>query len=397
MLSISILMLLAFSVIYFITAQGMEQENFSRLMSYQPKIAVARNIEKNNPDEIRRPPNFSLAFSVETDMDFQVVKVNSFFDFEENFYKNIVKEVFTKGVKSSKLNNNGILWQYNIMKAKNHYMVVFLDISNSQKMLNSLIYTFIFVGCFTLLVIFFISLFFANRSIQPIKTAWENQKEFIADASHELKTPLTIIHTNADVLLSNPNETIESQKKWIHYIKSETERMGKLTNDLLYLAKVDYSDSKMIFASFNLSDCINGVILTMEAVIYEKSLILETDIAEEILINGNREQIMEVLMILLDNAIKYTNNQGVIKMSLAKAGHKAIFKITNTGEGIEPEHMENIFNRFYRTDKSRARQSGGYGLGLSIAKSIVEQHRGKIYAKSVIGEETSFFVELMVL
>jgi signal transduction histidine kinase len=170
--------------------------------------------------------------------------------------------------------------------------------------------------------------------------------------------------------------------------------MIKLTNDLLYLAQTDHSDIKLISTDFNLSETIENVILTMEAIIFENNMFLDYNIEPNIICYGNSEQIKQVVMILLDNALKYTNPNGKISLSLKKYNNKAILTISNTGKGIPEEYLNNIFDRFYRLDKSRSKKSGGYGLGLSIAKSIVEQHKGKISVKSIINDITTFTVEL---
>jgi two-component system sensor histidine kinase CiaH len=281
-----------------------------------------------------------------------------------------------------------------VIKKDTGYSVVYLDVTAQQKIITNLIYTFSLVGLIMLIVIFFTSRFFANRSIAPVKEAFLKQKQFIADASHELKTPLAVINTNADVLLANSEDTIDNQAKWLHRIKSETERMKTLTNDLLYLTEMDDSRASMIYTNFNGSDAIESVILTMEAVVFEKDISLTYEIEPNLNLHGNSEQIKQVVMILLDNAIKYTNAKGAISLTFKKHHHEHLLTVTNTGEGISSEHLARIFDRFYRADTSRSRKQGGYGLGLAIAKSIVEQHKGKIYAKSVPHEVTSFYVQL---
>ncbi|OQB59666.1 MAG: Sensor histidine kinase YycG [Bacteroidetes bacterium ADurb.Bin141] len=192
-------------------------------------------------------------------------------------------------------------------------------------------------------------------------------------------------------------DRIENQSKWLYYIKSETERMTKLTNDLLYLTQVDYSDQKMISAHFNLSETVENVLLTMEAVIFEHTIDLHYDIEPDLFIQGNREQLQQVAMILLDNAVKYTNPNGKISILLKRNHNILLLSITNTGEGIPQESLFKIFDRFYRTDKSRERKNGSYGLGLSIAKAIIEQHGGKITAKSVLNESTTFTIQLPLM
>lgn len=170
--------------------------------------------------------------------------------------------------------------------------------------------------------------------------------------------------------------------------------MTRLTNDLLYLTEMDDYRASMIFSNFNMSEAVENIILTMEAVIFEKHVSLHYDIEPHLAVYGNSEQIKQVIMILLDNAVKYTNPKGSVTLSLKKQNNDVILSVTNTGEGIAAEHLTRIFDRFYRTDASRVRKQGGYGLGLAIAKSIIEQHKGKIYAKSVAGESTTFYVNL---
>jgi signal transduction histidine kinase len=270
------------------------------------------------------------------------------------------------------------------------YQMTFLDVTQSYKTLQQLLITFIMVGTSMLLVIFFISLYFANRSIKPISFTWEKQKQFVADASHELKTPLAIIHANSDALLANEKDTIKNQKKWLDYIKIETQRMTKLINDLLYLAKTEDTSVQTIYATFDISNVVNSAVLSMEAIIFEKGLNLTYEVTPELLVKGDPEQIKQVILILLDNAIKYTKEQGHIDIYLKKTKRSIEFTIKNTGEGINRKNISRIFDRFYRTDPSRATETGGYGLGLSVAKAIVDRHNGRILGTSVEGESTTF-------
>ena len=242
----------------------------------------------------------------------------------------------------------------------------------------------------------FISIYLTNKTIKPIKESFEKQKEFIANASHELKTPLTIIRTNTSLVLSNSSETVGSQSKWLNYINNQIERMSKLIDEMLSLAKLDTGKELEEFIVFDISKLINNVLLTFEAVLFENNIELSSNIEEDITIKGDRESIKKVFIILLDNAIKYTNKNGKIDVELNKDKNKIKLKIKNTGEGIKKEDLDKIFERFYRLDTSRARDTGGYGLGLSIAKSIVESHNGKIYAESNIGKDTTFIIEFNI-
>lgn len=172
--------------------------------------------------------------------------------------------------------------------------------------------------------------------------------------------------------------------------------MSTLINEMLSLANLDANKKKGEVTKFELSKILSDALLVFEVVIFEKGLVLEENINDNIFINGEKDQIKKLISILMDNAIKYTNKNGKIMVSLNIEKNKARLEVKNTGEGIEKEHLEKIFERFYRVDNSRDRGTGGYGLGLSIAKAIVEEHKGKIYAESVVREYTSFIVELPV-
>nr|WP_145404770.1 HAMP domain-containing sensor histidine kinase [Paenibacillus xylanexedens] len=349
--------------------------------------------------DLNAPPARSVSFMIQTDDQWNITGTHSRFDMEEPFYKEALQKVDRSLVtggerKTDQFALDGTDWAYVVDPSGEGYMIVFMDVTAQQGILTNLIYTFAVVGLAMLIVIYFLSRYFANRSIAPVREAFEKQKQFIADASHELKTPLAIINTNTDVLLANQEETIESQAKWLHYIKSETERMSGLTNDLLYLTQMDDSRSNLIHTTFNMSDAVESIILPMEAVIFEKNISLDYNIEPDLNVHGNREQIKQVILILLDNAVKYSGPKGSVNVTLQKLNHDVMLTVFNTGEGIAPEHLDRIFDRFYRTDSSRARKHGGHGLGLAIARSIVEQHKGEIYAKSVVGEGASFYVRL---
>lgn len=407
---ISVMMLIAFAAIYTIMHGNVQADiemELQRNAEFYGKPDGPRDQQKNHldgepPVDMMEPPAYdmnprmerSVSFAVVVDEAWNVISVDSHFDMDDSFYEQAAEEASDKK-KSGRAYLDGDDWAYTVRMTEGGYRIVFLDVTARQGILTTLIYTFSIVGAVMLVVIFFISRFFANRSIAPVQEAFDKQKQFIADASHELKTPLAIIQTNADVMLANKEETIASQMKWLQYIKSETERMSKLTSDLLYLTRMeDAAGEAAIATSFPASDAAENVILTMEAVIFEKQISLDYEIEPNVVVRGNAEQFKQVVMILLDNAIKYTNPQGSIRIKLQKHHQDMVLAVANTGEGVAPEHVDRIFDRFYRTDPSRARAHGGYGLGLAIAKAIVEQHKGKIYAKSARNEWTTFYVHI---
>ena len=228
-----------------------------------------------------------------------------------------------------------------------------------------------------------VSAFIASKlsswMIKPVEETFQKQKDFIADASHELKTPLAVIMASADALEKN------KEKKYITNIQNESERMNKLITSLLDLSKIENNN---VFEMINLSKLTEKSILTLESLMYESNIKLEYDIKDNIEFNCNSDDIKQLLSILLDNAIKHSSKNGKIIVNLSEEKNNILLDVKNKGEAIEEGEEEKIFERFYRADKSRNRNENRYGLGLAIAKSIVTKHNCEISAKSKDGFTT---------
>ncbi|MBU5483273.1 HAMP domain-containing histidine kinase [Clostridium sp. MSJ-11] len=410
---ISVVMITAFAVIYITTYNNVQTKNQDKLelLSSKPNLGpfgLSNNTKKEEIVIGMVPSDSSLSFNVFVNSDGKILKVISHVDMPEETYFKATELALNRKKKNSVISLEDKRWQYKILPVNgtivirgrpesniinssgNNYQITFLDVTDSNKTLRELFTTLFFVGIIMLCVIFAISLFFASRSIEPIAEAWEKQKQFIADASHELKTPLAIINANSDALLTNQEETIKSQKKWLDYIKTQTDRMGKLVNDLLYLAKTEDTNSKILHAPFDISQVVSDVVLSMEAVIFEKDITLLQEVEANIIIKSDSEKIKQVVTILLDNAIKYTDEKGYIDITLKKTRHQLVFSIKNSGESIPKENLPKLFDRFYRADPARTQENGGYGLGLPIAKAIIDRLHGKIYAHSQKNDGTTF-------
>lgn len=419
---ISLVMIAAFAAIYFITYTNIQKENQNKLESIPTLVRSAHS----NPDlhelqfnhsgirvVLRVPVDYSQSFVILVNSNGQMVDVLSYIDMPDEAYEQIADKTWDKEKKDGTISFADRKWQYRIASFEKkivlqenseypfiyndyndvHYQIAFLDITDSSRTLTQLLITFVLVGFAMLFIIFGISFHFANRSIRPIEDSWQKQKQFIADASHELKTPLAIINSNTDVLLASGEETVNSQKRWISYIKSEAERMGKLINDMLYLAKVEEACDEQ--TPFDLSSAVLEVVASLEAVIFEKGISLTQTIEPGIVVKGDGEKIKQAVLILLDNAVKYTNDAGNIHITLKKLRNCAVFSVQNSGEGIPADKLPRIFDRFYRTDPSRSQETGGYGLGLAIAKAIIERSGGSIYAEST-DSSTTFTFELKI-
>jgi two-component system, OmpR family, sensor histidine kinase CiaH len=400
LITITFMMLASFTSIYLITYNYVRRDINMELRKISEPNGKSNGPQKDMKpgfDNFEQSPGRSVSFFLITDSNYNIIGSNSVFNRSTDFYQAAKDAALSKNSRQGNFKLEDSHWTFIINSYLSGYRIVFLDTTSQQSILKNLIYTFLAVAFVTLIAIFFISRFFANKSIKPIKEAFDKQKQFIADASHELRTPLAVINTNVDVLLSNSDDSIKSQSKWLSYIKSEVERMTKLTSDLLYLTQMEYSDVKMIYSNFNLSETVENVVLTMEAVIFENNASLNYDIEPNLMIQGNSEQLKQVVMILLDNALKYTDLPGTINLVLKKECDNLLLSVTNSGKGIPAELLDKVFDRFYRVDKSRSRNSGGHGLGLSIAKAIVSQHGGKIWANSVLNKSTSFNIEFPVI
>ena len=380
---LTMVFVLIFGTIYISTAISMERDLKHELMytMSSPKKPMINS------------PMMASSIIIELDSNNNIAQVLTYMELDKEALQETIYEIVNSENQFDKVKIEGSRYGYLKEYTTKGLKIVLMSREQQLNVLANLLKVFLAIGSISLILLLFISIYLTNRTIKPIKESFEKQKQFIANASHELKTPLTIIRTNTSLVLSNRSETVESQSKWINYINNQIERMAKLIDEMLSLAKLDTGKELVEFTSFNISKLINNVLLTFEAVLFENNIQISSNIEDDITIKGDKESIKKVFNILLDNAIKYTNKNGKIDVEMYQDKNKIKLKVKNTGEGIKKEDLEKIFERFYRIDTSRARETGGYGLGLSIAKSIVESHNGKIYAESNEGKDTTFIIE----
>lgn len=292
----------------------------------------------------------------------------------------------------------GILRDYKLRWMKretaNGVRLAFTDISMEQEIIRNLVINSLMVGGAALIAFFIVSLILARRAVRPVEIAWDRQKQFIADASHELKTPLTVILSNADMLCADESFTDEKKVRRMKHIQDEAVRMKKLVEDLLILAKSDSVGQIAVFQKVDLSYIVTNIILIYEPVIFDEKKKLTYKVQNALMVMGNTERLQQLIHALLDNALKYCPQEGTIQIDLSETerGH-ILLKVFNEGDPIPQEELEKIFLRFYRRDKSRSAHDS-FGLGLSIAYSIVKDHRGKIWADSETGVGNTFYVTL---
>lgn len=248
-----------------------------------------------------------------------------------------------------------------------------------------------------LLALFALSIFLARVIARPVKRAWDAQAQFVADASHELKTPLTVILANADILLKGDSGALgPEQRKWVTGIGSEAQRMKGLVEEMLFLARnEDAAEHRGGEApECDLSGLVRQACLTFDAVAFEAQVELDDHIEDKVQVRGDREQLERLVKSLIDNAVKYAGTGGKVTVSLARKKGRAVLKVNNTGDPIAPEDLPHVFDRFWRSDKARSSSTsaGSYGLGLAIAKSIAESQGARIGVNSSQEEGTTFTV-----
>lgn len=241
-------------------------------------------------------------------------------------------------------------------------------------------------------VVFLISLLLSGLAVKPVQAAWNRQKQFVADASHELKTPLTVILANNNIMLSHPAATIAQERQWLESTDAEAGHMKKLIDNMLFLAKSDAGTAALQLSEVNFSELAEACALHFEPVAFERNILIDADITPGLTLQGDATQLTQLTHILTDNAVKYAEPDSTVTMRLYRQNDKTVFSVNNRGNVIAKENLAHLFDRFYRADKSRSTE--GYGLGLSIAQRIVENMKGSISVESNETNGTTFRVRL---
>jgi signal transduction histidine kinase len=279
------------------------------------------------------------------------------------------------------------IYKYVVVEEAYGSMLIFVDCRGQLQTANMFLLISSVVGLTTLLLVFILVSFLSKKAINPIIETMEKQKQFITNAGHEIKTPLAIISANADVL-----ELTGGENEWIVSIRNQITRLDKLVKNLLTLSKVEEGDIKLVFTKFNLSKAVLETASTFKSIAEMHNKRFQIEIQPQVELHGDESSIQQLVSTLVDNAMKYSNEGGTIKVSLYATKKGIKLEVYNTTEVIDTQNLSRLFDRFYRADSSRSRETGGYGIGLSIAKSIVEAHHGKISVKSEDGKSICFTV-----
>ena len=270
-------------------------------------------------------------------------------------------------------------------------MVLYVFINCSKELMTIRTYALASIGIsiIGLLVVFVLVCFFSKTVTKPMAESYEKQKRFITDASHEIKTPLTIIDANTEVL-----EMMEGENEWTVSIRKQIARLTALTEKLVFLSRMDEDSTRLEMLEFNISDAILDTAVPFETVAESKGQTLDISVAPDINYTGSETNIRQMVSLLLDNAIKYSSENGSIRLNFSTNGKLKTLSVWNTVDEIETGKLDYLFERFYRIDKSRNSKTGGFGIGLSVVQAIVQAHNGKVSAKSEDGKSIEFTISL---
>ena len=348
------------------------------------------NNEDDNFNPTRKMPNEDSR-RIYLDFTIYTIIIDDNGNYEElinNTNNDYIDEEKVKEIANKIINNHkdsfyiGNLYtsKYSYIFNPNNTLVIMDNTELNNSLRNQLI-TNVLLFLLCEVAIFIITYLLTKWIITPVKNSFEKQKIFVADASHELKTPLSVMVASADAYFNDKDD------KWVINMKNESERMIKLVTELLDLAKTE-QEQDIVMEQNNLSDIIEGSILTFESLFYENNIKLKYEIEPDVKMMCNENLIVELMSILIDNAIKHCKEKGKVLVNLSKKNKQIVLEVKNTGLPIKKEDEEKIFERFYKVDSSRNRNSNNYGLGLAIAKNIVEKHNGEIKASSSDGYTT---------
>ena len=373
-------------VIHF-TGATMEMQSVSMMRSIASNPFQQGALGKPEGDQVRLP-FFMVQISSRGEL---VAAGGGYFDLSDREYlQEIVNLVLNTDEESGRLQEYDLRYLKSV--SPRGLAIVFADTTTERATLQQLLYSSGAIFLVAMVVFFGVSVLLSNWVIKPVARAWDQQRQFVADASHELKTPLSVIMANAELMQSD-DLAEEDRRSYSGNILGVTYQMRSLVENMLEMARVD-NGVKMNFESLDLSELVSDAALSFQLLYEEQGMGLRCAAPEGVRIQGSEQHLYQVMDVLLDNALKYSVPGGMVAVELVSQGRSCILSVASPGEAISDEDLKNIFKRFYRADKARA-MNGSYGLGLSIAEAIVDAHRGKIWAQSEGGYNT-FFVQLPI-
>lgn len=388
-MAIVILMLAAIlGIVIYSTSFNMEMQSISMMQTIAASPFQLGSL--GIPSQEVRLPFFSVQISSQGKL---VSASGGYFDLSDrDFLQTIVNIVLSAEDEIGELGDYDLRY----LKAATSvgYQIVFSDTTAEKTTLVGLVKSSLMIFVLAILAFLGIAVLLSHWVIQPVADAWEQQRQFVADASHELKTPLSVILANTELMYQEEIPR-DDQLKFLEGILTMTSQMRNLVESMLELARVDSGTLKMKFEPVNFSQLVADTILPFQVLFDEKDLNLTASLQDNICVRGSDQHLYQVLEVLLDNALKYSSQPGTVTVTLQTNGKYAHLRVASPGNPLSKEDLDNLFKRFYRADKARA-INGSYGLGLAIAASVVDVHNGKIWAESK-SECNIFHVQLPLL
>lgn len=374
-------------VIHF-TAQSMQMQSISMMRTIAASPFQQGIPGKPNDNEVRLP-FFTVQISSRGEL---IAASGGYFDLSDREYlQEIINVALLSDQETGKLEAHDLRYLKSV--SPRGFTIVFADTTTESTTLKHLLYSCL-AGFFAAMILFFgISILLSHWVIKPVAKAWDQQRQFVADASHELKTPLSVIMANAE-LMQNEEANEADFRKYSGNILAVTYQMRTLVENMLEMARVDNGTVNMQFAAVDFGELVTNAVLSFQLLYEEKGMGLRCAALKNIFVNGSEQHLYQVMDVLLDNGLKYATPGGMVSVDMADVGRSCLLTVTSPGAQISKENLKNIFKRFYRADEARS-MDGSYGLGLAIAQAVVEAHKGKIWAESENGQNT-FFVQLPI-
>jgi len=415
----SLIIAAALIAIYLLTYSNLEATNRARLtaneelrVSDEATINLGEGENRNRTVVVERiTSDIGNYFNMMVDGNGQLLTAYSTYTEQSGSEYQTAANIALSGKNYGKTELLGRYWQYGVFRDGINFTleedvqienypgevsyIRFVDITESRQMLRTLAITLVGIGLLLFLLFFFFSAYFSKRAIHPMIEVLEKQRQFVADASHELKTPVSIIKTNCSALRANEDQTVAEQTEWLDNIETGANRMSKLIQNLIALVKIEGTDNDVMESQVWLDREIDETLSAFQLIIDDKQLCVEKCYESGIGIVSDPDRVNQVINIILDNAIKYTNQGGTIQLAVIREKKWTYLSVSNTGMGIAKEHLDKIFNRFYRVESARS-HDGSHGLGLSIAAAAMEQLGGAISVDSAVNDHTVFTVRFPI-
>ena len=381
---VTVMLCVIFGLVLHFTSTGMERDSFEMMQTVAMNPHLLGIPGKRGPGT--QLPHFTLQSGPGGEW---MVSGSGNFDLTD-------AAMLEELIRLSSTQKSGILKEYGLrfvrVATPTTQRIVFADMSREAGIMSDLLQNCLLIGAVSFIAFLIVSILLAHWAVKPVEVAWEEQRQFVADASHELKTPLTVILSNAQMLSGN-GEDPDLREKLTANILTVSQQMKDLVAKLLTSAQVDQGIGTMECSDLEFSETVSNAVLPFDSIFYEQEKELDCEIEDGIRVWGSHSHLVQVVDILLDNAQKYSSERGHTWVMLKRQGTKhCLLTVANEGTSLSSKELKNIFKRFYRTDTARE-HTGSYGLGLSIAESIVKAHKGKIWAESRGGINT-FAVQL---